>query len=567
MGSIDLETANMYSDEEDDIPQIADDMPPLSPTRGNEPMTNGGETGPFDDIPQGADGENGEGGEGRPRRMVHRKPIPKLDPVRLTSDRGLPTILNHFEKIKFKGKGHEVSDLNTLMMTMEHWGNRLFPKMTFDEIIERIEKLGRKKPVQVCLRKIRMDMPLLDEDFVEREEDDDVIRGETEETNEDEQLPDLPNATTTPGNVSYGTLDITDDQKQRMEENKRKAMEKRAARMQQQQSSQNTTGILANELPDDSQTKIDSDEEDLENEMWNDLISSQQTSTQRPQSNSDNKNNSKKSAIVDLDSEELDISRSQVQKPVEHCPEYDDETDDDDDYEEYLAKLKGSKEMGSVVMDKTDTASSQTVEDEQSLSILKEDVACDNVAMVTGGNEMDEEEQSQSILGDDVDSQSSYKKVDKSTIEEETGSGQSAKGNDATQDSSEKAEVKQSQGEKTENLDVVEDDDATCLPEEDTQVGEAGPTLEDEEATCLLPEEYSEECAEGNIADLETQLLEEDTAVMETQAMDIPADTAEADTVAMGTQEVKDAHVDSAEAETMEYEAMDTAEAETQALK
>ena len=35
------------------------------------------------------------------------------------------------------------------MMTMEHWGNRLFPKMTFDEVIERVEKLGKKKPVQV----------------------------------------------------------------------------------------------------------------------------------------------------------------------------------------------------------------------------------------------------------------------------------------------------------------------------------------------------------------------------------------------------------------------------------
>ena len=37
------------------------------------------------------------------------------------------------------------------MMIMEHWGNRLFPKMTFDEVIERVEKLGKKKPVQVCV--------------------------------------------------------------------------------------------------------------------------------------------------------------------------------------------------------------------------------------------------------------------------------------------------------------------------------------------------------------------------------------------------------------------------------
>lgn len=53
--------------------------------------------------------------------------------------------------MKFKGKGHEVSDLNRLMQSMEHWGNRLFPKMTFDEVIERVEKLGRKSAVQVRL--------------------------------------------------------------------------------------------------------------------------------------------------------------------------------------------------------------------------------------------------------------------------------------------------------------------------------------------------------------------------------------------------------------------------------
>ena len=35
------------------------------------------------------------------------------------------------------------------MRNMEHWAHRLFPKMPFDEVIERVERLGAKREVQV----------------------------------------------------------------------------------------------------------------------------------------------------------------------------------------------------------------------------------------------------------------------------------------------------------------------------------------------------------------------------------------------------------------------------------
>lgn len=35
------------------------------------------------------------------------------------------------------------------MQTLEHWAHRLFPKMTFGEVLERTERLGAKKEVQV----------------------------------------------------------------------------------------------------------------------------------------------------------------------------------------------------------------------------------------------------------------------------------------------------------------------------------------------------------------------------------------------------------------------------------
>lgn len=42
------------------------------------------------------------------------------------------------------------SDLKLLMMNYEEWANRMFPRMAFDDIIERTEKLGSKKGVKVC---------------------------------------------------------------------------------------------------------------------------------------------------------------------------------------------------------------------------------------------------------------------------------------------------------------------------------------------------------------------------------------------------------------------------------
>ena len=44
----------------------------------------------------------------------------------------------------------QVEDLKLLMSHLEHWGHRLFPKMPFDDLIERLEKLGAKKEMQVC---------------------------------------------------------------------------------------------------------------------------------------------------------------------------------------------------------------------------------------------------------------------------------------------------------------------------------------------------------------------------------------------------------------------------------
>lgn len=103
---------------------------------------------------------------------------------RLTSERGLPALRTLFDNVRFKGKGHEVragesltadrnlsrnieptrlvafvcarflqaEDLRLLMQKMENWAHRLYPKLQFEDFVDKVEKLGNKKEVQVGRR-------------------------------------------------------------------------------------------------------------------------------------------------------------------------------------------------------------------------------------------------------------------------------------------------------------------------------------------------------------------------------------------------------------------------------
>ena len=93
----------------------------------------------------------------KPRKVVAR-PQPKLDATRLTGPRGIGTLEPIFKSLKLKGKGNEKEDLHSVMKSLEHWAHRLFPKMSFDDCIDKIEDLGSKKNVMVHVTKIRLGM-------------------------------------------------------------------------------------------------------------------------------------------------------------------------------------------------------------------------------------------------------------------------------------------------------------------------------------------------------------------------------------------------------------------------
>ncbi|XP_068175139.1 TIMELESS-interacting protein [Antennarius striatus] len=184
------------------------------------------------------------------KRKGVKRPQPKLDAHRLISDRGLPALRTLFDNVRFKGKGHEADDLRLLMQKMENWAHRLYPKLQFEDFIDKVEKLGKKKEVQTCLKRIRMDMPLTHEDYVGKDGDNDVapdspIFADPNPFNGvsfPDDLPEPVHSTPAPAAPmappSFAAASLTEEQRLRMELNKKRALERKLARQQQQMDSQ-----------------------------------------------------------------------------------------------------------------------------------------------------------------------------------------------------------------------------------------------------------------------------------------------------------------------------------------
>ncbi|EDW77818.1 uncharacterized protein Dwil_GK24687 [Drosophila willistoni] len=107
--------------------------------------------------------ENGEGSEEAgaqklepPKKRAVRNPRPRLTVDTLRGPRGLHSIEDYFKDMKFKGKGREKDDLDEVLRRLQHWGHRMYPNYTFDDILNNIERLGKKKPLQVHMSRYRL---------------------------------------------------------------------------------------------------------------------------------------------------------------------------------------------------------------------------------------------------------------------------------------------------------------------------------------------------------------------------------------------------------------------------
>ncbi|KAL4877255.1 replication fork protection component Swi3-domain-containing protein [Aspergillus karnatakaensis] len=82
-----------------------------------------------------------------------RQPVAKLDENRLLTQAGIPKLRRSAKKnLKFKGKGHEFSDLARLLNFYQLWLDDLFPRARFVDGLAMIEKLGRSKRLQTTRR-------------------------------------------------------------------------------------------------------------------------------------------------------------------------------------------------------------------------------------------------------------------------------------------------------------------------------------------------------------------------------------------------------------------------------
>ncbi|KAI5626248.1 TIMELESS-interacting protein [Silurus asotus] len=263
-------TSNYDEIEDESYPPLP---PPLSPGQDN-----------LDDDHTA----NGEGEEGElsklpdvpvAKRRTVKRPQPKLDSRRLLSDRGLPALRTLFTDVKFKGKGHEAENLKVLMQKMENWAHRLYPKLQFEDIIDKLEVLGGKKEVQTCLKRIRLDMPLTHEDFVGNDGDEAEVRlQEDPDPFVDQSLSEDPFIHSTPAPAS---LSLTEEQQQRIERNKQLALERRLARQKQLESWQpvfpdeSAPSPTAHLLSQDDQKELDQTTGNPETPLKQDPVESQ----------------------------------------------------------------------------------------------------------------------------------------------------------------------------------------------------------------------------------------------------------------------------------------------------
>ncbi|XP_047333039.1 TIMELESS-interacting protein [Impatiens glandulifera] len=127
---------------------------PSNPTSNpsNEPSTN---------LPSSSSNKTGASG-GFAALKTLEKPKkaprirPKLTPETLLSNDGIGYVLRHFPRgFKYRGHGHEVSDLGNLLGLYAGWHSHLIPYYAFDQFVHKVEQVGSTKRVKTCLKGLR----------------------------------------------------------------------------------------------------------------------------------------------------------------------------------------------------------------------------------------------------------------------------------------------------------------------------------------------------------------------------------------------------------------------------
>ncbi|XP_077514820.1 TIMELESS-interacting protein [Amblyomma americanum] len=194
-----------------------------------------------------AEDQEGAAEEAKPaRKRVVKNPRPKLNKDRLASAKGIPELLRMSKNMHWRGKGHELHDLDTTLSVLEHWSHRLFPQLDSDNFFSTLERLGTKREVQTYMRKLRMglegDPADGDQPFVEKL--DDVIVEEEEEPTFEDPFSSLLGPSLQADNQQMSSTEVPPSQHtneasqellDRMERSRQQALERRRLRLAQQE--------------------------------------------------------------------------------------------------------------------------------------------------------------------------------------------------------------------------------------------------------------------------------------------------------------------------------------------
>ncbi|KAL7041995.1 hypothetical protein ACKWTF_000986 [Chironomus riparius] len=267
MSSIDLfkdfndEDDAQYGDDDDDI------------DRNNQESGNEQEN--VNNNNAGSDNEGRQEVDPAVKIKKPKRKLVTLNAERLKGPRGIIAIDDFFYNIKLKGKGHEKQDLNEVMRRLEHWSHRMFPKYHFDDSLTKIERLGRKKEIAFHMTRYRLGQLVQEDDNrVLSDNDDDRMEDTLANELPVDEFEDLLNqqialsstSHRSNNNASISQLNmssvssstqihkepmspeppvfsqveaiqpksqLTDEQKARIEENRKKAMAIRAAKLKE----------------------------------------------------------------------------------------------------------------------------------------------------------------------------------------------------------------------------------------------------------------------------------------------------------------------------------------------
>ncbi|GMJ13395.1 hypothetical protein like AT3G02820 [Hibiscus trionum] len=92
----------------------------------------------------------------KPKKVSKSRTRPKLTPELLLSDDGIGYILRHFPRaFRYRGRGHEVSDLGNVIELYREWHKHLIPYYSFDQFVRNVEKVASSKHVKNCIKDLR----------------------------------------------------------------------------------------------------------------------------------------------------------------------------------------------------------------------------------------------------------------------------------------------------------------------------------------------------------------------------------------------------------------------------